>query len=111
MSETGWRVACRPPRSPRKLAVSEGKPCPLWGPYRKPKRLVVEGNWKMPSSQVRPFGKAKKINPIEREKDNTSDLELAEMKARAKFAHIKQGDNLNPANNGKTTTAPHGGTT
>ncbi|AYN58070.1 hypothetical protein HWB90_gp069 [Mycobacterium phage Fowlmouth] len=79
--------------------------------YRKPKRLVVEGIWKMPSSQVRPFGKAKKINPIPREKDNTSDLELAEMKARAKYAHIRQGDNLNPANNGHTTTAPHGGTT
>ena len=65
----------------------------------------------MPSSQIRPVGKAKKLNPIVRERDNTSDLELAEMKARAPYAHIKQGKNLDPGNNGKTTTAPHGGTT
>lgn len=60
----------------------------------------------MPSSIVRAFGKAKKFNPIVRERDNSSDLEKAEVAIHAKFAHIRQGKLDSPNNNGQTISAP-----
>lgn len=55
--------------------------------------------------KVRMFGgPAKKVNPIPREKDNTSDLERRELAVRNK-RKFAAPDGLVP----KSVTAPHGG--
>ena len=58
----------------------------------------------MASPKVKVFGIKKKVNPIVRERDNTSDLELAELKAHQKYKGLKTPANIDPANNGTVTT-------
>lgn len=59
----------------------------------------------MASPKVKVLNIKKKVNPIPRERDNTSDLELAEMKVHQKYKGLKAPANIDPGNNGKITTS------
>ena len=60
----------------------------------------------MPSPKVTVLGIKKKVNPIVREHDHTTDLEIAELKAHQKYKGLKAPANIDPGNNGTVTTAP-----
>lgn len=57
----------------------------------------------MPKARVTKLNVKKAVNPIVREHDNTTDLEMAEMKAHGKFKGLRAPDASIP---GKKTTAP-----
>lgn len=59
----------------------------------------------MPKARVTKLNVKKQINPIVRERDNTSDLELAEMKAHGKFKGLRAPDSSVPGR--KVTAPPH----
>lgn len=69
----------------------------------------------MPKARVTKLNVKKKVNPIVREHDNTTDLELAEQKAHAALSPIRYPGSATgsfspqggtDAYNGKTVTAP-----
>lgn len=59
----------------------------------------------MAKPKVTVLNQAKKINPIGRERDNSLDLEIAEMKARGKYKGLQAPSNIDPGNNGTVTTS------
>ena len=63
----------------------------------------------MPKARVTKLNVKKQINPIVRERDNTSDLEFAEMKAHGKFKGLRAPDSSTPGR--KVTAPPHTETT
>ncbi len=57
----------------------------------------------MANARVTKLNVKKKVNPIVREHDNTTDLEMAEMKAHGRFKGMRAPDSSVP---GKKITAP-----
>ena len=62
----------------------------------------------MPKPKITVLGKFAKTQKIARPVDNTDDLYMAEMRARAKYSKISAPDNINPGNNGKSTVVNMG---
>lgn len=60
----------------------------------------------MPAPRVTKLNVKKKVNPIVREHDNSTDLEIAEMKTHAKYKGLKAPANIDPGKNGTVTSAP-----
>lgn len=57
----------------------------------------------MPKAKVTVLNVKKKVNPIERERDNTNDLEAAEMAAHGRYKGLRAPDTKIP---GKKVTTP-----
>lgn len=62
----------------------------------------------MPKPKITVLGKYAKTQKIVRPRDNSDDLYDAEFAAHMRFSPFKAPENINPANNGKTTTTNMG---
>lgn len=62
----------------------------------------------MPKPKVTVLNKKKQVNPIVRDRDNTDDLQLAELKVRTKYTKLDAPEGLIP---GRQTTSPPNKTT
>jgi hypothetical protein len=67
-------------------------------------KTVNRREFKMPTPKVTKLNVKQKVNPIVREHDNTTDLEIAEQRVHAKYKGLKAPKNIDPGNNGTVTT-------